>query len=104
MTCYPYLRLALSPAGGHKLVHKARMIMELHRDWVCLKLDIENAQNAVSRASLLETVEAEPSLRHLSQHLVSTLAMPSPFESTGEVWGEAGDGLTHSIGDRVTIL
>ena len=43
--------------------------------------------------------EAEPSLRHLSQHLVSTLAMPSPFESTGEVWGEAGDGLTQGDGE-----
>ena len=27
-------QLALSPAGGHKLVHIVRMVMGAHRDWV----------------------------------------------------------------------
>ena len=34
-------QLALSPAGGHKLVHIARMMMA-HRDWVCCKLDVKS--------------------------------------------------------------
>ena len=27
-------QLALSPAGGHKLVHIVRMVMEAHKDWM----------------------------------------------------------------------
>ena len=87
-------QLALSPAGGHKLVHIVRMVMEENRDWVCCKLDIENAHNSVSRACILEAVEEEPSLRHLAQHYAATSAAPTALESGGKVWGEGGEGLT----------
>ena len=53
-------QLALSPAGGHKLVHIVRMAMEAHPDWVCLKLDVENAHNSVARTSVIEETEKEP--------------------------------------------
>ena len=33
--------------------------------WVCVKLDVDNAHNAMARAAILETVETEQSLRHL---------------------------------------
>ena len=84
----------MSAAGGHKLVHVVRMLIGEHREWVCVKLDIENAQNAVIKASLLETMDSEPSLQHLSLHAASVLAMPSALESGGLVWGEQGDGFT----------
>ena len=87
-------QLALSPAGGHKLVHIVRMSMEAHHDWVCLKLDVENAHNSVSRASILEAVEEEQSLRHLAQHYAATSAAPTALESGGRVWGEAREALT----------
>ena len=87
-------QLALSPAGAHKLVHIIRMVMEEHRDWVCVKIDVENAHNSVSRASILEAVEGEPSLRHLAWHYAATSAAPTALESGGEVWGEGEEGLT----------
>ena len=59
-----------------------------------MKLDIENAQNAVIKASLLETMDSEPSLQHLSLHAASVLAMPSALETGGLVWGEQGNGFT----------
>ena len=38
-------QLALSEAGGHKLVHQVRMAMEQNRDWVVAKVDVRNAHN-----------------------------------------------------------
>ena len=67
------------------------MLMEAYPDWVCLKLDVENAHNAMARASILETVEQKPTLRHLGWHYATTSAAPTPLESGGKVWGE---GLT----------
>ena len=87
-------QLALSPAGGHKLVHIVRMVMEEQRDWVCCKLDVENAHNSISRAAILEAVEEEPSLRHLALHYAATSAAPTALESGGRVWGEAKEALT----------
>ena len=80
--------------GAHKLVHGVRMLMEANRYWVCVKLDVRNAHNEISRACILETMDSEPSLRHMSNHTATILTMPSALESGGEVWGEAGDGLT----------
>ena len=87
-------QLCMTPGGGHKLVHCVRMLMEQNRDWVCVKLDVKNAHNEISRASILETLESEPTLRHLTNHMATILAMPSALEIGGTVWGEAGDGLT----------
>ena len=41
-------QLALSLAGGHKLVHIVRMVMEGHRDWVCCKLDVKSICSGIS--------------------------------------------------------
>lgn len=87
-------QLCMTLGGAHKLVHCVRMFMEEHTDWVCVKCDVKNAHNEISRASILETMDSEPTLRHLTHHLATTLAMPSALETTGTVWGEAGDGLT----------
>ena len=79
---------------AHNLVHCVSMVMEANLDWVCVKLDVRNAHNEISRACILETMDFEPSLRHITNHMATTLTMPSALESGGKVWGEAGDGLT----------
>ena len=48
----------------------------------------------MSRASVLESVENEPSLRHLALHYAATSAAPTALESGGQVWGEGEEGLT----------
>ena len=50
-------QLCMSPAGGHKLVHAVRMLMEEHEDWVCVKLDVANAE-------LGKLTKAAPSIGH----------------------------------------
>ena len=86
-------QLALSQAGGHRLVHMVRMVMEENPDWVCCKVDVENAHSSMSRAAVLETLEGEPDLRHMAWYFASSMAAPTTLESSGKVWGEAGDGL-----------
>ena len=62
--------------------------------WVCVKLDVENAHNAMARVAILETVETEQSLRHLTLHYAATSASPTALESGGQVWEEGEEGLT----------
>ena len=85
-------QLALSEAGGGKLVHSVRMLMEERRDYVVVKVDMRNAFNEVSRASIIEALEREPSLQHLSWFAAAVLAAPTPLEHGGVVWGEAHEG------------
>ena len=76
---------------AHNLVHCVSMVMEANLDWVCVKLDVRNAHNEISRACILETMDFEPSLRHITNHMATTLAMPSALESGGEVCVEVID-------------
>ena len=85
-------QLALSQAGGAKLVHSVRMLLEHRRDFCAVKLDIRNAHNEVSRSSIIEALDRDPSLRHLAYHVATT-----SLESGGVIWGETGEG--HSLGD-----
>ena len=48
-------QLALSEAGGHKLVHQVRMAMEEHRDWVVAKVDVRNAHNEIWRSAIISS-------------------------------------------------
>ena len=90
-------QMALSVAGGAKLVHSLRMMLEHRRDFTAVKLDIRNAHNEVSRASILEAFDREPSLRHLAWHVATCLSPHTNLESGGRLWGETGEG--HSQGD-----
>ena len=87
-------QLALSEAGGFKLVHRVRPILEKNREFVCGKIDIRNAHNEISRASVLEALECEPTLRHLAWHVGTCLASHHGLESHGQVWGQAQEGLS----------
>ena len=85
-------QLALSKAGGAKLVHQVRMMAEQNPDMVIVKVDMKNAHNEVSRASVLEGLENEVSLRHLSWHQATCQASHTGLESGGRLWGWAGEG------------
>ena len=57
-------QLGMSVAGGAKLVHCTRMMLEENRDFICIKLDFRNAFNEVFRCRVVEAFEEEASLRH----------------------------------------
>ena len=90
-------QLALSQAGGAKLVHSVRMMLEQKREYFAVKLDIKNAHNEVARSSIIVALDREPTLRHLAWHVATCLAPTTSLESGGKIWGETGEG--HSQGD-----
>ena len=85
-------QLALSKAGGAKLVHQVRMMSEENPDMVVVKVDMRNAHNEVSRAAVLEGLERENTLRHLTWHVATCQASHTGLESGGRLWGWAGEG------------
>ena len=87
-------QLALSQAGGHKLVHQVRQIMEEHKDRVVTQVNVSNAQSKVWRLAIITCLEAEPTLQHLSWFAVVVLAPSTGLETGDEQWGEQGEGET----------
>ena len=87
-------QLGMSVAGGAKLVHSVRMMLEQNPEFICVKLDFKNAFNEVFRARVVEALEEEDSLRHLASHAASLLAPASALESKGFIWGESHEGTT----------
>ena len=87
-------QIASSQAGAAKLVMAVRSLIELNRDWVVLKLDIFNAFNENSRAAVIETLESEPTLKHLAWFAATVLAPYSGLETGGRRWGETQEGGT----------
>ena len=70
------------------------MLSEKNEDFVVIKVDMRNAHNEVSRASVIEALESEPSLRHLAWHAATCLASHTGLESGGKLWGQAEEGLS----------
>ena len=87
-------QLGMSVAGGAKLVHSVRMVLEQNPEFICVKLDFKNAFNEVFRARVVEALEEEDSLRHLASHAATLLAPASALESKGFIWGESHEGTT----------
>ena len=56
-------------------------------DFVVVKIDMENAFNEVSRASILEAFEEEPSLQHFRGH-VAVIFAPGVGWDQGELDGD----------------
>ena len=81
-------QLALSQAGGAKLVHQVRMASEANPDWVVVKVDFKNAHNEVARASVISAFEEIPSLKHLAWHCGVVFALLTGLVSQGEKWGD----------------
>ena len=55
---------------------------------------MKNAFNEVSRASIIEALESEPSLQHLASFAAVVLAAGSGLEHAGRLWGETEEGET----------
>ena len=52
-------QVALSVAGGAKLVHSVRMLAEANPEFVVVKCNIKNAFNSISRGRILEVLEGK---------------------------------------------
>ena len=87
-------QLVLSKGGAAKLINTVRSLSENRRDFIVVKVDIENAFNAISRAAIIENLQAEPSLQHLAWFAALTLSPELGLESGGELWGKACEGET----------
>ena len=85
---------ALSEAGCHKVLLTVRTLLEENPNFVCLKLDIRNAQNSMSRAKCVERLEQIAELRHLAWHAATVLAPVTTLHANGERIGESQDGFT----------
>ena len=85
-------QLCLSLSGGHKLVNAVRMLLEENPTFICIKIDLRNAHNEVSRAAIIEELEAEPTLRHLAWHAATVLAPNHGLEIGGVKWGDQEEG------------
>ena len=68
------------------------MLLERRRDFIAVKIDMRNAHNEVSRASVIEVLDREPSLKHLTWHTAACLAPRQGLESGGNIWGRAEEG------------
>ena len=76
-------QIATTEAGAAKLVISVRSLIEQKREWVVLKLDLFNAFNENSRAAVIETLESEPTLKHLAWFAATVLAPYSGLETGG---------------------
>ena len=88
------VQLGLSKAGCCKCVFGVRTLLEENPDFVTLKLDVKNAQNAISRAKIVSSLLLVPELRHLAWHAATVLAPYTALHSAGERRGEAQEGET----------
>ena len=87
-------QLGLSEGGAAKLVHSFRMYMELNEQDVLVKGDLKNGFNEEMRAAIVQGLEEEPSLQHLTWFAATTLAPAHGLESRGKLWGWAAEGET----------
>ena len=85
---------AMPEAGCQKVLFTVRTLLEENPTFVCLKLDIENAQNTMSRARCVEVLESVPELRHLAWHAATVLAPVTVLHSNGASFGEGKEGFT----------
>ena len=74
---------AMSMAGAHLLINMVQMYMEMNPTHVCVKLDVTNAYTTMSWAAILEVLESEPELRHMSWGIETSMAVPTGLESAG---------------------
>ena len=97
-------QLGMSQAGGAKLVHSVRMMLEQNPEFICAKLDFRNAFNEGSRARVIKVLENEPSLCHLAQHAAAVLSPSNGLETGRTLWGEASEGFTQGDPQSYEII
>ena len=82
----------MSVAGGQKLVHSVRMLLEKNPNFVCIKMDFKNAFNEVKKSRILKVLSEAEELSHLAQFAATILAPDIMLESGGKVLGESSEG------------
>ena len=60
---------------------------------MCCCIDLKNAFNEISKTSILEVLDSEESLAHLTSFAASLLAPTVSLESGGSRWGVAEEGV-----------
>ena len=85
---------AMSEGGCQKVAFMVRTLLEENEDFICLKLDVENAQNSISRAKCVEELQSVPQLSHLAWHAATILAPSTILHSKGRKVGEGREGFT----------
>ena len=86
-------QLGQSQAGAAKLVHSVRGLLHHRKDFVCIKIDLKNAFNEISRSAIIQTLKSESTLEHLEEFVALVLAPESFLESRGEKWGSTAEGV-----------
>ena len=87
-------QLGMSDSGASKLVHSVRMLLEDNPSFVLMKSDVKNAFNEAVRRATIASMQAQPSLQHMSWHAATTLAPSFGLESQGSLWGRSPEGAT----------
>ena len=87
-------QICCTQAGAAVLVTSVRSLSEARRDFIVVKLDIKNAFNEIARRAIIQTLDSEPTLRHLAFFAAITLAAAGGLEFGGVKWGEAEEGGT----------
>eukprot|EP00973_Karenia_brevis_P042117 5830296-Karenia_brevis.AAC.1 len=67
------------PSGITLLVFGMRSMMELHPEWVIVRLDLRNAYNEIKRASVLQRLLDSPNLQCLAPLFHATHSVSSPI-------------------------
>ena len=89
-------QVVLSRGGAGLLITSVRESLELKKEdnYVCVKLDIQNAFNEVFRAETIKVLSEAESLQHLAAFAGVTLAPEHGLEFGGRLWGKAPEGGT----------
>ena len=87
------VQLGQSVAGAAKLVHAIGGALRADQELICCRIDLKNAFNECSKTAILEALQAEESLSHLTTFAATILSPDVALESGGERWGMAEDGV-----------
>ena len=87
------VQLGLSVAGAALLTRSVSGVMHSFPDFICFRLDLKNAFNEMSRRAVLDVLENEETLKHLTTFAAAILSPIAALESGGEAWGETGEGM-----------
>eukprot|EP00973_Karenia_brevis_P036316 5008643-Karenia_brevis.AAC.1 len=73
-----------TPSGISLVIFGVRSLLELHPNWVVVRLDIRNAYNEIKRAAILRRLNASSHLRTLVPLFFATHSISSPVYLSGD--------------------
>ena len=82
------VQLGLFVSGAAILTRSVSGIMHQNPNFICFKLDLENAFNEMSRRAVLDVLEGEHSIKHLVTFAATILSPESALETNKNVWGK----------------